>query len=97
MGKDIRRSPFSLLDHHHAENDRSCVFYGDLYPNRECDTATIAPTLRKLIEARKMHAYGPVKDYLHDRNCIGFVRSGGKGQGTCVVAISNADKKTNAQ
>lgn len=71
-----------------------CVFYGDLYPNKECDTSSVASTLRKLMALRKTHAYGPVKDYFHDKNCIGFVRTGENGRGGCAVVISNADPKT---
>ncbi|EIM91274.1 glycoside hydrolase family 13 protein [Stereum hirsutum FP-91666 SS1] len=74
-----------------------CVFYGDLYANKECDTSAIAPILRKLMGLRKAHAHGPVNDYFHDRNCIGFVRMGEKDRAGCVVVISNADKEGKAQ
>lgn len=84
--------------HYRADNHpRRCVFYGDLYPNRECDTSPIAPTLLKLIELRKKHAYGPVKDYFYDKNCIGFVRMGEQDREGCVVVISNADRDRRAQ
>ncbi|THH33212.1 hypothetical protein EUX98_g974 [Antrodiella citrinella] len=63
-----------------------CVFYGDLYPNKECYTEKIATGLKLLLQARKKVAYGGQKDYFHDKNCIGFSREGG-----CVVLISNAD------
>ncbi|KAJ3507016.1 hypothetical protein NLJ89_g6539 [Agrocybe chaxingu] len=53
-----------------------CVFYGDLYPNRECYNENIARNITLLIEARKNFAYGATEDYLADRNCIGFENAG---------------------
>jgi len=63
-----------------------CVFYGDLYPNKECYNENIATGLKLLIQARKKVAYGAQIDYFQDKNFIGFSREGG-----CVVLISNAD------
>jgi hypothetical protein len=67
---------------------RSCVFYGDLYPNQQYDKGT-SDGLRLLIEARRRFAYGHTVDYFEDRNCIGFVRMGDGDHPGCVVVISN--------
>jgi len=40
-----------------------CVFYGDLYPNKECYNENTARNIALLIEARKKFAYGPTTDY----------------------------------
>lgn len=67
------------------------MFYGDLYLNSHCYNETVSRNLKLLIEARKLFAYGPTKDYFQDRNCIGFVRMGNSNHETgCAVVISNA-------
>lgn len=68
----------------------SCVFYGDLYPNKECYVERIARGVRRLMEIRRDHAYGPRTDYFAQRNCIGFVREGDAVHSGCVVLLSNA-------
>ncbi|CAA7267009.1 unnamed protein product [Cyclocybe aegerita] len=68
-----------------------CVFYGDLYPNRECYNENIARNIALLIEARKNFAYGPTEDYNADRNCIGFVRKGDTTHKGCAVVLSNRE------
>ncbi|KAH9945446.1 alpha amylase [Epithele typhae] len=80
-----------------------CVFYGDLYPNKEpeCYDPDTAAGVKRLIAARRLFAYGARTDCLRaERNCVGFVRAGAPapadGQGKrarpgCVVLISNAD------
>ncbi|TFK40368.1 glycoside hydrolase family 13 protein [Crucibulum laeve] len=69
-----------------------CVFYGDLYPNREGYNENTARNITLLIEARKMFAYGATEDYFHDRNCIGFVRRGDENHPGCAVILSNKDE-----
>ncbi|TRM64663.1 glycoside hydrolase superfamily [Schizophyllum amplum] len=69
-----------------------CVFYGDLYPNAKCYNANTAANLRRLIEARRMYAYGPVQDYNTSKNCVGFVRGGTARRPGCVVLLSNRDE-----
>ncbi|KAF9036177.1 glycoside hydrolase family 13 protein [Panaeolus papilionaceus] len=69
-----------------------CVFYGDLYRNRECYDETTARNLTLLIEARKNFAYGPTEDYLADSNCIGFVRKGNASHLGCAVVLSNKEE-----
>jgi len=69
---------------------KRCVFFGDLYPNKECYDAETASGLRMLLKIRKNIASGTVTDYWADANYIGWVR-GGQGHKICAVIISNAD------
>jgi len=72
----------------------SCVFYGDLYLNRECYHAPTAQGLRLLIRARKDYAHGPSRDYFAHPSCIGFVRMGDDANRRgCVVLISKSDER----
>lgn len=71
----------------------SCVFYGDLYPNKECYNENVARNITLLIEARQKFAYGPLEDYFHDRNCIGFVRKGDNRHPGCAVLLSNKEEE----
>ena len=66
-----------------------CVFYGDLYPNRECYNEGTSEGLKTLLHARTYYAYGRTVDYFLHRNCIGFVRLGSHEGPGCVVAVSN--------
>lgn len=68
-----------------------CVFYGDLYPNKECYNENTARNIALLIEARKKFAYGPTTDYLAEKNCIGFVRKGDATHQGCAVILSNKE------
>ncbi|KIM84842.1 glycoside hydrolase family 13 protein [Piloderma croceum F 1598] len=72
-----------------------CVFYGDLYPNRECYNASIAHQLRVLLEARKNYAYGRITDYFIDQNCIGFVRMGDSKHPGLAAVITNGAARSN--
>lgn len=73
------------------------MFYGDLYPNKECYNEQIASGLKQLILARKKFAYGTQRDYFLERNCIGFIREGptypvqGSESGGCAVVLSIGD------
>ena len=83
----------SLLQYSSMLNiSHSCVFYGDLYPNRECFNESISKDLILLIEARKLFAYGQTEDYFADKNCIGFVRMGDGTHSGCAVLMSNRDR-----
>ncbi|THH20757.1 hypothetical protein EW146_g677 [Bondarzewia mesenterica] len=73
-----------------------CVFYGDLYPNRECFNESTANGLRRLMEVRKKFAGGSLRDYFYHPNCIGFVRTGDSNHSGCAVLISNASPKARA-
>lgn len=55
-----------------------CVFYGDLYgiSGEHPLPPSCGGNLPKLILARKLLAYGPMREYLDESNCIGFTRSG---------------------
>lgn len=82
-------------DNEHDLIPHSCVFYGDLYPNRECYNAKIASELTLLLDIRKNYAYGNIEDFSANRNCVGFVRSGDKAHPAgCAVVISNAVERT---
>ncbi|EIN04871.1 glycoside hydrolase family 13 protein [Punctularia strigosozonata HHB-11173 SS5] len=76
-----------------------CVFYGDLYPNKECYDPEVAQPLDTLIRARKLYAYGPTRDFFDSPNCIGWVRVGDstrQGSG-CMVVVSNAPPRSQPQ
>ncbi|KDR76242.1 hypothetical protein GALMADRAFT_247535 [Galerina marginata CBS 339.88] len=69
-----------------------CLFYGDLYPNKEGYNENTARNIYLLIEARKNFAFGPTEDYLAEKNCIGFVRKGNATHQGCAVILSNRDE-----
>ncbi|THV07425.1 glycoside hydrolase family 13 protein [Dendrothele bispora CBS 962.96] len=73
------------------EEGYPCVFYGDLYPDGKCFDESIASKLKLLIQARKHFVYGSTRDYLQEKNCIGFVRMGDSKHHPCVVILSNAE------
>jgi len=68
-----------------------CVFYGDLYPNKECYNNNTARNIALLIEARRKFAYGPTVDYFAEKNCIGFVRKGDATHQGCAIILSNKE------
>jgi len=70
----------------------SCVFYGDLYPNREGYNENTARNISLLINARKKFAYGATEDYPSHPNCIGFVRTGDAKHPGCAVVLSNKEE-----
>jgi alpha-amylase len=61
-----------------ADSVLPCVFYGDLYGigGEHPLPPSGGGNLPKLILARKLLAYGPMREYLDEANCIGFTRSG---------------------
>ncbi|TFK28131.1 alpha amylase [Coprinopsis marcescibilis] len=71
-----------------------CVFYGDLYPNKECYNEDVAANLRLLVKARNKYAYGESRDYFAQRNSIAFVRDGNQEHSGCVVILSNKESPT---
>jgi alpha-amylase len=80
-----------------AGSDLPCVFYGDLYGIS--GTLPLPPScsgrLPQIVLARKLLAYGPMHEYIDDRNCIGFTREGrirGDGKDGLAVVMSNAYK-----
>lgn len=84
-----RKRPAYHLPSHVDFFVTSCVFYGDLYPNRECFDETISEKIKQLLIVRRIFAHGPSKDYFQHRNCIGFVRTGNHDYAGCVVVMSN--------
>jgi len=92
VGKNFKLQAYALILL--RQEGHPCVFYGDLYPNKECYDEKIAAGLRLLLQARKKFAYGAQRDYFLESNCIGFVREGDKSRepnGGCAVLISNAN------
>ncbi|ETN45051.1 uncharacterized protein HMPREF1541_09927 [Cyphellophora europaea CBS 101466] len=77
-----------------AHSGFPCVFYGDLYGI--CGPAPLAPScqgkLPKLILARKLLAYGEMRECWDDRHCVGFSRMGDaqRREGVAVV-MTNAE------
>jgi alpha-amylase len=80
-----------------------CVFFPDLYSSTYKDKGhdgqeyeiflPATENMEKLLQARKLLAYGPQRDYLDHANCIGWTREGDPehpGSG-CVVLLSNGD------
>lgn len=53
-----------------------CVFYGDYYGIPEKEVAGKSEMLDKILETRKLYAYGEQVDYFENPNLIGFVRKG---------------------
>lgn len=70
-----------------------CVFYGDLYgmKGEHPEEPSCGGGLPRLIQARKLFAYGEQNDYLDEANCIGFVRRGTEDRKSGLACImSNA-------
>lgn len=53
-----------------------CIFYGDYYGIEEKQVQAQNEVLDKILEARKLYAYGEQVDYFVSENLIGFVRKG---------------------
>ncbi len=73
-----------------------CVFYGDYYGIPNNDIPPMKQTLRPLIKARELYAYGKQNDYFDDPNLIGWTREGDDlhpDSGLAVV-MTNADGGT---
>ncbi|KAH9481377.1 Alpha-amylase [Psilocybe cubensis] len=68
-----------------------CLFYGDLYPNKEGYNQNTSRNIYLLVEMRRKFAYGPTEDYLVEKNCIGFVRKGDENHHGCAVILSNKE------
>ncbi|TDT69884.1 alpha-amylase [Hypnocyclicus thermotrophus] len=51
-----------------------CVFYGDMYGAQNIKSQY--NTIKKLVEARKLYAYGEQRDYLDNPDIIGWTRLG---------------------
>lgn len=74
-----------------------CVFFGDLYNiDGGQKYAGMKDRLVPLLELRRDYAYGEQKDYLQEKNAIGFTRLGDDGTDSrsMAVAISNGPEAT---
>ncbi|KAH8826661.1 glycoside hydrolase family 13 protein [Flagelloscypha sp. PMI_526] len=69
-----------------------CVFFGDLWPNKECYNETTSKAILKILEARQLMG-GKLTEYSHEKNCVGFVREGDGSKAACAVLISNAERE----
>ncbi|KAG8747350.1 hypothetical protein FRC10_001529 [Ceratobasidium sp. 414] len=68
-----------------------CVYHGDIFPSPESPIGRDLPKkIETLCTARKLYAYGALKDYFIQKNLIGFVRLGDeKHPGGCAVVMCN--------
>ncbi|KAJ7154655.1 alpha-amylase [Mycena filopes] len=72
-----------------------CVFWGDLYGTQGENPQQAVTQLGDLLRARKLYAYGEVRDYWDHMNCVGWLRAGDKDGGRpdgCAVVICNGDE-----
>ncbi|CAE6414982.1 unnamed protein product [Rhizoctonia solani] len=71
-----------------------CVYHGDMFPDPESHIGRDLPKkIETLCTARKLYAYGSLKDYFVQKNVIGFTRSGGeKHSNGCAVVMCNLAK-----
>lgn len=85
------------------EKGYPCAFYPDLYGAKYKDKGRDGneyeiympgvENIEKLVQSRKLFAYGQQRDYIDHANCIGWTREGDdehEGSG-CAVIISNGD------
>ncbi|KAE9387196.1 glycoside hydrolase [Gymnopus androsaceus JB14] len=68
-----------------------CVFWGDLYGTAGPEGNPQKPVsqLADLIRARKLYAYGELRDYWDHMNCVGWVRTGDEKRPGCAVVLCN--------
>ncbi|EGG10518.1 family 13 glycoside hydrolase [Melampsora larici-populina 98AG31] len=71
-----------------------CVFLGDLEGIKGEHKFEPMSQLDDLIRARKLFAYGPMKDYWDHERCAGWVRDGDERHDGCAVVISNGGEGT---
>ncbi|CAK5272794.1 unnamed protein product, partial [Mycena citricolor] len=72
-----------------------CVFWGDLYGTKGENPQEPVSQLSDIIRARKLYAYGELRDYSDHMNCLGWVRMGEPEKGRqdgCAVVICNGDE-----
>lgn len=68
-----------------------CVFWGDLYGTKGDNPQEPVSQLDVMIRARKLYAYGELRDYWDHMNCVGWVRMGEKDKRIdgCAVVLCN--------
>ncbi|KAK7047862.1 hypothetical protein VNI00_006190 [Paramarasmius palmivorus] len=93
-GTVVQKRPIdavTLVDNH------DCVFWGDLYGTEGPEGNPQQPVsqLGDLIRARKLFAYGELRDYWDHMNCVGWVRMGDpeNGRDGCAVVLCNGDEE----
>ncbi|KAJ7484374.1 alpha-amylase [Mycena latifolia] len=72
-----------------------CVFWGDMYGTKGDNPQQAVTQLGDLVRARKLFAYGELRDYWDHMNCVGWVRMGEPDKGRpngCAVVICNGDE-----
>ncbi|KAF5356527.1 hypothetical protein D9758_008261 [Tetrapyrgos nigripes] len=71
-----------------------CVFWGDLYGTGGDNPQEPVSQLADLIRARKLFAYGELRDYWDHPNCVGWVRTGDQenGRDGCAVVLCNGEE-----
>jgi alpha-amylase len=86
------------------EKGYPCVFYPDIFGATYTDKGSDGndyeiylpgcENIDKLLQARKLNAYGTQRDYLDHGNCIGWTREGldEMEKSGCAVLLSNGDK-----
>ncbi|KAF8320734.1 putative alpha-amylase [Clavulina sp. PMI_390] len=69
-----------------------CVFWGDLYGCAGDNPQEPVSQLSDLILARKLFAYGDLRDYFDHPNCVGWVRMGDSEHDGLAVVACNGDE-----
>nr|WP_233516710.1 alpha-amylase [Paenibacillus curdlanolyticus] len=58
------------------EQGYPCVFYGDYYGTSDGKISSYKPIMDKLLNARKVYAYGTQRDYFDHPDIVGWTREG---------------------
>lgn len=69
-----------------------CIFWGDLYGCGGDNPQEPVAQLSDLILARKLFAYGEIRDYFDHPNCVGWVRMGDADRDGLAVVACNGDE-----
>lgn len=70
----------------------SCVFWGDLFGTLGDNPQQPVTQLGDIIRARKLFAYGELRDYFDHPNCVGWVRMAGGDRDGLAVVVCNGDE-----
>jgi len=70
------------------------VFWGDLYGTKGENPQEPVSQLAEIIKARKLYAFGELRDYWDHMNCAGWVRAGTeKRPDGCAVVLCNGSNE----
>jgi len=69
-----------------------CVFWGDLFGTEGKNPQEPVSQLGDIIRARKLFAYGELRDYFDHPNCVGWVRVGDEEHDGLAVVACNGDE-----